>query len=49
MCTDRERLLESLQEFFLEMQAGNTQQVLKEVAAEEIDFGEVTQGLGECT
>ena len=45
MCTDRERLLESLQEFFLEMQAGNTQQVLKEVAAEEIDFGEVTQGL----
>ena len=45
MCTDRERLLESLQEFFLEMQAGNTQQVLKEVTAEEINFGEVTQGL----
>ena len=45
MCADRERLLESLQDFFLEMQAGNTQQVLVEVAAEEIDFSEVTQGL----
>lgn len=45
MCADRERLLASIQDFFLETQAGNTEQVLVEVAAEEIDFSEVTQGL----
>ena len=44
-CEDRERLLQSLQEFFLEAQAGNTQQLLEEVASEEIDFSEATLGL----
>ena len=45
VCADRERLLASLEDSFLQIQAGNTEQVLVEVAAEEIDFSEVTQGL----
>jgi len=45
MCESRQRLLESLQDFFLETQAGSTQQMLNEVAADEINFVEVTQGL----
>lgn len=42
---ERERLLHSLEEFFLETQAGNTRQMLEEVAAEEVDFDEATLGL----
>ena len=45
MCESREKLLESLQDFFLETQAGSTQQMLNEVAADEINFTDVTQGL----
>ncbi len=44
-CEDREKLLQSLQDFFQETQAGNTQQVLDEVASEEVDFDQATLGL----
>lgn len=42
---DRERLLQSLHEFFQETRAGNTDQLLDNVASEEIDFNEATAGL----
>ena len=42
---DRERLLQSIHEFFQETQAGNTTQLLEEVAAEEIDLDQATAGL----
>lgn len=41
----RERLLQSIHEFFQETQAGNTTQLLEELASEEIDFDEATAGL----
>ena len=41
----RERLLQSLHEFFQETRAGNTDQLLDDVASEEIDFNEATAGL----
>lgn len=44
-CEERERLLRSLQDFFQETTAGNTQKVLEEVASEEIDFDQATTGL----
>ena len=42
---DRERLLQSIHEFFQETQAGNTTQLLEELAAEEIDFAQATAQL----
>ena len=39
---DRERLLQSIQEFFQETEAGNTTQLLEELSAEEIDFDQAT-------
>ena len=42
---DREQILLSLQQFFQETRAGNTEQLLKEVASEEIDLSEATAGL----
>ena len=44
-CENRERVLNSLQEFFEETQSGGTQQLLDELESEEIDFDEVTSGL----
>ncbi len=44
-CEDREKLLQSLHDFFQETRAGNTEQVLEEVAAEEVDFDQATVGL----
>lgn len=42
---DGEKLLQSIHEFFQETQAGNTAQLLEEVASEEIDLDEATEGL----
>lgn len=42
---DRERLLQSIHEFFQETQAGNTTQLLEELSSEEIDLDQATQGL----
>ena len=42
---NREKILLSLQQFFQETRAGNTEQLLKEVASEEIDLDEATAGL----
>lgn len=42
---NREAVLQSLHDFFSEMQAGSMQQVLEEVATEEIDFDDATAGL----
>ena len=38
-------MLNSLDEFFQETQAGNTEQLISELEAEEIDFEEATLGL----
>ena len=42
---DRERLLQSIHEFFQETQAGNTSQLLQELSSEEIDLTQATLGL----
>ena len=42
---DRERLLQSINEFFQETTAGNTAQLLEEISSEEIDLEEATSGL----
>ena len=42
---DRERLLQSINEFFQETTAGNTAQLLEEISSEEIDLEEATAGL----
>ena len=42
---DRERLLQSINEFFQETTAGNTEQLLEEISSEEIDLEEATAGL----
>ena len=42
---DRERLLQSIHEFFQETTAGNTEQMLEEISSQEIDLEEATAGL----
>lgn len=42
---EKEQVLNSLDEFFQETQAGNTEQLISELEAEEIDFEEATLGL----
>ena len=42
---DRERVLQSINEFFQETTAGNTEQLLEEISSEEIDLDEATAGL----
>lgn len=42
---DRERLLQSINEFFQETTAGNTEQLLEEISSEEIDLKEATADL----
>ena len=44
-CENREKVLQSLQDFFTETQAGNTQQVLAEISADEVNLDEATVGL----
>lgn len=41
----REQILASLEDFFVEVQASNTDQVIQEVAAQEIDLEEATKGV----
>ena len=42
---DRERLLQSIHEFFQETTAGNTEQLLQEISSGEINLEEATEGL----